>query len=91
MQKYRHKDDYLEVTAVRLTKENAEEVAEWCGGHTVEMSDAIRHEEKTVGINLLTRAGKVRAVEGDYIMKQNHHFVTIKPSLFGTLYEPVGS
>lgn len=89
MNKYRHKDDYLEVMAVRLTSENADEVAEWCSGNSVLMQNAIRHDETTVGLNVPTREGMKRAVEGDYVVKQHHHFMIIKPSLFGMMYEPI--
>ncbi len=59
------------VEAVRLTKENVNQVADWCTGKEVEEIDALEPDIKYVGLNLLTPTGWARASEGDYVVRDN--------------------
>lgn len=64
-------DTASEVEAVRLTKENVKQVAEWCTGQEVEEIDSLDPDLRFVGLNLITQIGMRRASEGDYIIKDN--------------------
>lgn len=66
MDKYSVKEKSVE--AVRLTPENAEEVAEWCRGYLVEEIDPFSGE-RFPGINLPTYLGVARVSCGDYVVK----------------------
>lgn len=72
MDSYQDKNRGRFVTAVQLTKENAEDVAKWCSGHIVEEIDSLEPDKTYVGINLRAWHGDVaRASEGDYILQDS--------------------
>jgi CBS domain-containing protein len=60
------------VEAIRLTKENADVVAHWCGGRGVRTFDAVPVEgdEGQVGINFNGRHETERASEGEYLYRE---------------------
>lgn len=77
------------VEANKLTKDNAEAVALWCGGNLVDEFDAITGD-KFVGINIPTLEGVMRASEGDFIIKGvQGEFYPCKPGIFAATYETV--
>jgi hypothetical protein len=71
MQKYRKRDNPKAgvIEAVKLTKENVSEVAEWCTGQEVEEIDALDPSIRYVGLNFIAWDGVTRASEGDYIVR----------------------
>jgi hypothetical protein len=78
------------IEAVQLTKENLEEVLEWSGGFEVEEIDALNHELKFVGLNVVTALGPRRCSEGEWLIKnKDGWFFVMKsdPLAFG--YEPL--
>lgn len=79
----------ITIEANRLTKDNAEALAIWCGGRLVEELDAHTPTDKYVGINIPTLEGVMRASEGDYIIKGvKGEFYPCKPDIFHTSYDP---
>ncbi len=85
----RAKDDRGTILAVQLTKENASDVAYWCGGQKVMTYDPILHDEiGKVGMNYEGRYGTERANEGDFIMEDDFgEFRRVSPSMFLSVYE----
>jgi hypothetical protein len=81
----------IQVKAIQLRSDNAESVAEWCGGQTVEEIE--RHEDgekRFVGLNIPTLDGVIRASEGDYVVKEAHGgFTKISAQEFSSTYEMV--
>jgi hypothetical protein len=71
MQNYkkRNNPNAAVIEAVKLTKENVDEVAEWCTGKEVEEIDGLNPEIRYVGLNFIAWDGVTRASEGDYIVK----------------------
>lgn len=84
---YKSKPKYIE--AERLTKDNVDQITEWCGGDTVKEYNAFNHDEILVGINVPTLNGNRRASEGDFICKGDHgRFYVSKAGDFLALYDP---
>lgn len=78
------------VEANRLTKDNGEAVALWCGGRYFESSNAFNSEEKYAEVNLNTPDGPARASEGDYIVKgPAEDFRVFKEHEFLRTYDPI--
>lgn len=87
MQKYRKKPVVVE--AVKLSKANAAEVTQWCGGLEVEEVDPYS-EAVFVGVNIPTLEGTMRASEGDYVIKGTQgEFYPCKPDAFDGTFELV--
>ena len=57
--------------ARNLTANNAEDLAQWCGGRLVREHDALDHSEWTPGINVPVGDGAQRASVGDTIIRKN--------------------
>jgi hypothetical protein len=88
MQKYRHIP--VEVEAIQLTKENAEEVAAWCGGHIIEEVNPADHEDVYVGINFPTLDGNKRISEGQMLVRSSAgHFMVHNAGFFETMFKPI--
>lgn len=84
--KYRKKA--VEVEAIQLGKDNAEEVAQWCGGLIVEEIDPEDDDKRYVAINIPTLEGTMRASEGDYVIKGvRGEFYPCKAEIFAATYE----
>ena len=84
--KYRKKP--VEVEAIQLMSDNAEEVAVWCGGVVIEEIDPVDSDKKWVGINIPTLEGVMRASEDDYIIKGTKgEFYPCKPAIFVDIYD----
>jgi hypothetical protein len=86
--KYRKKP--VEVEAVQLNKDNAEEIAQWCGGMVTEEIDPQDDEKRYAAINIPTLEGTMRASEGDYVIKGTQgEFYPCKPGPFADTFEVV--
>lgn len=70
IQEYRHRRDQKGPTthAVKVTEENAADVAAWCGGVLVEEINPFT-KVRTPGINVKTRYGGQRASLGMYVLR----------------------
>lgn len=86
MLKYRHKLDYYKIRAAVLCEENAEELAEWCGGEIMWQRDMIRRYPM---ILVPTPLGITRAVSGDYIYQQGQGFYVSRAPSFNLKFEPI--
>lgn len=87
MPRYTKKPDTVE--ARQLDVENAEELAEWCGGMLVE---EINPDDSTQpGINVPTDNGNVRASLTDYILKWDNGAHEVYPQMdFQSQFSPTG-
>lgn len=87
MQQYRHIP--VDVEAIQLTKENAEEVAAWCSGRVLEEYDL--NEEKTVAVHFPTLYdGVKRVAEGQMLVKSKAgQFMVHNAGFFETMFKPV--
>lgn len=79
----------IQVEAVRLTEDNAVEVAVWCGGTLVDEIDPEHPDEKQPGINLNTHMGVKRASLHMYVVKAGEGFFTTSNRRFESIFEPV--
>lgn len=71
----------ITVTAIKLTRHNAQEVAQWCGGMV------IRKVDDTVSVEIPTLEGVMTANEGDYIIQGvQGEFYPCKPHIFHQTY-----
>jgi hypothetical protein len=61
----------VEVEAVMLTKDNAEEVAQWCGGRIVEEVNPLDRDDVYVGINFPTYDGNKRLSQGMVLVRNS--------------------
>lgn len=78
------------VEAQKLSPENADKLAEWCGGLKVEELDAVDSSKTYVGINIPTLEGNMRASEGDYIVKGTRgEFYPVKEGPFADTFDKV--
>lgn len=86
MQQYRHIP--VDVEAIQLTKENAEEVAAWCSGRVIEEYDL--GDEKTVAVIFPTLSeGTKRVAEGQMLVKASSgHFMVHNAGFFNTMFKP---
>jgi hypothetical protein len=83
-------DIVQEVEAVQLTKENAQQITEWCKGLMVIEHDALDDDKTYVGINVPTLMGKRRASEGNYIIQHSSgEFYVHGIDTFEALYNPI--
>lgn len=78
----------LKVEAAQVTADNAEEIAAWCGGFTVEEIDPFDSEARQPGINVPCEYGNERASVGHFVFKaSNGDFRIRKPGEFKSLWE----
>jgi len=79
----------VEIEALQLKPENAEQLAAWCGGQLVAQHDALGGREY-VGLNIPTLEGVMRASEGDWIIRGlRGEFYPCKPDVFAAKYEEI--
>ncbi len=64
-----------------LTRDNAHEIAEWCGG--------VWWEEETEEVEFYTEGLREVAQLDDWIVFSDERIFVFSPSLFKSLYEPV--
>lgn len=57
--------------AKTLTRMNAEQIAEWCGGRAVVQHDALDHDLTTPGVNVPVGDEVQRAQVGDMVIRQH--------------------
>lgn len=87
---WRKKDNHnIEVDAVRLTEDNAADVAHWCRGDLIEEIDPEHPEEMQPGINLWTPNGEKRASLHMYVVHYGSQFFVSHNRQFESVYEPV--
>ena len=85
MSKFRKKPVIIE--AQELTKDNAEDLAKWCGAKGFWTNHSNNDE---VFINIETLEGTITAKEGDFIVKGiKGEFYPCKPDIFEKTYEAV--
>jgi hypothetical protein len=60
-----------------LTRENAAELAHWCGGRLVTEHDALDHESTSPGVNVPVGNDVERASLGDLIIHNNDGTFTV--------------
>ncbi len=53
-----------------LTANNAEFIAEWCGGRVAIQHDPLDHDSTTTGVNVPVQGGVERAQVGDMIIRE---------------------
>lgn len=79
----------LYIQAAQVTAENAEEIAAWCGGFTVEEIDPFDSTVRQPGINVPCEYGNERASIGHFVFKtKDEQFRIRKPGEFKSLWEP---
>jgi hypothetical protein len=82
----RYRKKPVEIEAARVTYDNAEEIADWCGAKV---------HGTSAGRPLLlidTLEGVMRGDEGDWIIRGvKGEFYPCKPDIFAATYEPVES
>ena len=67
-----------EITGVSITKDNCEEVAEWCGGEVVTEQHAMDSTVTYCGINVPTINGVERASESDFVIKNSRGEISVE-------------
>jgi hypothetical protein len=75
--------------AAKLTKDNADELAQWCGGLRVDLTTP---EENVVivSIQVTTLGELITALEGDYIVRRSDgRWQTASADTFESMYELV--
>lgn len=92
IQEYQSKVGGDVVQAARLTKQNAEQLAEWCAGQVVTTYDAIdfADAEGEVGINFDGLRGMERVGQNEFLVKFGlHEFKRVAANYFLHVYEPL--
>lgn len=91
IQKYRKRP--VEIEAVRVTPDNVDEVARWCGGRVVRESKPSDPSDVYVALQIPTLEGVMTAQTyhgGDYLIRGvAGEFYPCKPDIFDATYEPV--
>jgi hypothetical protein len=76
------------VTAMKLTKDNVQEVVKWCGGLEVKEHDPLNPGQTFVGVNVPTASGNVRLSEGQYLLQSSSgSFYVSGPNAFEHSFE----
>lgn len=66
------------IEARTVTRDNAEELADWCGGQVVIEHDALDYDQSSPGINFQGKDGVLRASVGQTIVHNNDgHFYLV--------------
>lgn len=87
-QTYRHIP--VDVEAMQLTRENAEEVAAWCGGVVKEEINPRDHEDISLCVDFPTMDGVKRVQEGGYLMRTaGGHFTRHTKGFFEHMFKPI--
>lgn len=80
----------VKVSAWRVTKDNAEHIAQWCGGLARETIDPCDPERRIKHVNVPTLDGLKFASEGDYVVKHaSGQFEVMGPHQFEMQYEAI--
>lgn len=79
----------LIVHATKLTKDNANNIAEMVESEVVPMVDPFDDKTSSVGININTPSGKKRLKEGDYLVVKGEDFFVIGPNQFEFKYTKI--
>lgn len=78
----------VEIDAILLTRDNAFDVADWCGGRSVWGPHV--NGEPTAAVLIDTPEGTMTASEGDYVIRGvRGEFYPCKPDIFDATYERV--
>jgi hypothetical protein len=79
------------VEGYKVTNENFEEVARWCGGAPESESEASDHTDVSVCVRVPSLGGVQVASVGDYVyrIKANGRFETMNSIEFEKIYRPV--
>lgn len=90
-QKYLNTRNRHICTAVQVTAENAEKVAEWAGGNVVKEFNALNHDDSQPGINIRIGGGDWdRASLNDWVVLDGDgEFWVVKPGYFQDTYEVI--
>ena len=92
----------VEIEAMQLTRDNAQEVARWCGGRVVELVKPSDPTDVYIALSIPTLEGAMRAetfhqstwngreyTGGDWIIRGvQGEFYQCKPDIFEATYEP---
>lgn len=89
MQHVKHYRKKVEsVQALQLSPASIDEAVRWTGGRRVEEKNPFDEDQITVGLNIPTMEGVVRASEGDYILQSwEGGFKVMSQQQFEELYE----
>ena len=78
------------IKAVKLTHDNLDDVAAWCGGTSYRLAHRGDHGEDISHVTIKTLEGTMRADLGDWVAKGiQGEFWPIKPDVFAASYEAV--
>lgn len=77
------------VQAEKLTKENVQQVVDWCNGVQVEEVDPLDPEKKFVAVNFPTMTGNKRVSEGEYLVKDVGGFYRWEAEDFEKAFERI--
>lgn len=80
------------ISAVRVSTENVQDVADWCGGrlNIYQMPIGPYYALPRKAISIPTLEGAMRADPGDYVIRGVHgEFYACKPDIFAETYEEV--
>lgn len=88
----RYAEKPVEVEAIRLTRENVEAAAAWCGGKVIRVTNPADHDDEYVALDYPTLNGVQRAQtvdssgryrHGDVLVRgANGDFTAMSPSAF---------
>lgn len=99
MTRYRKKP--VEIEAMPLTRENVDQVAQWCGGRVVHEESPRDRTDVYVALDIPTLEGTMRAQAVDLSGRHPHGDVVIrgvqgefypcKPDIFAATYDQIGA
>ncbi len=88
MEKYRHGGTGVVVEAVRLDKDNVDEVARWSPKAVIVDEKDPFTNELTKALNIETPDGMRRVSQGQYVVKHSTGFFVALPGRFQLTYLP---
>ena len=80
------------ISAMRVSRENVQDVADWCGGllDDFQMPIGPYYVLPCKAVSIPTLEGVMRAEPGDYVIRGVHgEFYPCKPDIFAETYEEV--
>lgn len=78
-----------EIDAVKVTKENYENVAEWCGGRTVYDPKSSDPTDVYLAVDVPTLSGVRRADIGEYVVREGNRFYPLSAEYFERKYRAI--
>ena len=78
------------VEAIKMTRKNAERVAEWCGGELVYEDGKEPSDDTFLGVKIIDKHYNAVAREGDYIVKDPVGFWASDHSYFTHTFRRLG-